>query len=244
MTERNLRERQKPSRQQSGSSPHNSTTGQSSGQSADNHPAGGQRDQPPGGSGVQGLAAGQPAAKSGGTRALIALGLAVAIGLGAFFSMGGGGDQISDQETQSRQNSYQQLAAGAGMPLQLVTSDEIDAAVASLPDSVTDEQRTEIVQKVNEGRLQLAWLSVWDTHAEDGDILRFESSSSIPVDVVALNAKTTLAIPYPVDGSVMVTGVKDGGGGITVALESGATQIAWPTMQPGDTLNLPVTPAY
>ena len=53
---------------------------------------------------------------------------------------------------------------------------------------------------------------------------------------------TTFAIPYPADGNVLVTGVYDGGGGITIALESGAAQIAWPTMQPGDSLRLPVIP--
>ena len=111
-------------------------------------------------------------------------------------------------------------------------------------DNVAEETREEIREQINQGRMQLAWVTLWDTHAEDGDVLRFESSSSIPIDVMALNAKTTFAIPYPVDGQVTVTGVKDGGGGITIALESGATSIAWPTMMPGDQLDLPVTPTY
>jgi hypothetical protein len=136
------------------------------------------------------------------------------------------------------------IAAGAffGMPLSLVSAEDVDQAIADMPESVTEQQREELKEQVDSGQVRLAWLSLWDTHAQDGDILRFESSSSFPIEVMALNSKTTIAIPYPADGNVVVTGVKDGGGGITIALESGSAQIAWPTMQPGDNLDLPVTP--
>ena len=169
----------------------------------------------------------------------------VAIGLGAFFGLGGGAaDQITEAEVQSRQSAYSTLVAGTGMPLTYVAAEDVDTAIADMPESVSQEQREELRQKVDSGQVKLAWLSLWDTHAEDGDILRFESSGSFPIEVMALNARTTIAIPFPADGLVKVTGVTDGGGGITIALESGATQIAWPTMAPGDTLDLPVTPGF
>ena len=122
----------------------------------------------------------------------------------------------------------------------MVGADELDQAIASMP--VSDQQRAEVQQEVQSGHMRLAWLTLWDTHAQDGDILRFESDAALPVEVMALNAPTTLAIPFPASGMIKVTGVVDGGGGITIALKSGAAQIAWPTMQPGDTLSLPVTP--
>ena len=109
---------------------------------------------------------------------------------------------------------------------------------------LAEEQRTEVAEQVRTGHMRLAWLTLWDTHAEDGDILRLESDAAVPVEIRIRNAQTTLAIPYPSSGIVKVTGVHDGGGGITVALKSGATQIAWPTMRPGDRLNLPVTPGF
>lgn len=242
MTERKTRQRQRQTKKQPGSS---RVRGVQSNDSDSSIPGTVGQDQS---DDASNFATGNPKSPSfsmkGLGKPLMAVALAVVIGAGAFMGFGVGGDQITEEEVQSRQSSYQQLTAGAGMPLTLVSASELQSAMESLPDSVTQEQRVEIEQKVDEGRLQLAWLTLWDTHAEDGDVLRFESSSSIPVDVTALNAKTTLAIPYPVDGSVIVTGVKDGGGGITIALESGATEIAWPTMQPGDSLRLPVTPAY
>jgi hypothetical protein len=169
---------------------------------------------------------------------------ALAIGAGAYFGLAGGGDAVSAQDAASRTAAYQALVAGGGMPLRLVTAAEVDDAIASLPDSVSPAQRAELREAVDHGQVRLAWLTLWDTQAQDGDVLRFESAASFPVDVTALNAKTTIAVPFPADGVVKVTGVRDGGGGITIALESGAAHIDWPTMQPGDTLNLPVTPGY
>ena len=122
----------------------------------------------------------------------------------------------------------------------MVGADEVDQAVETMP--VPAEQREQIREQVQTGQVRLAWLTLWDTHSEDGDVLRFESDAALPIEVMALNNPTTLAIPYPASGKVKVTGVVDGGGGITIALKSGAAQISWPTMQPGDTLDLPVTP--
>lgn len=172
-----------------------------------------------------------------------AAGIAVA-GFFAFDLGGPAADNVSDTENQSRVAAYQTLAASPGLPLTIVAGADIDKAIGEMPDSVTPEQREQLRADINQGRVKLAWVTLWDTHAEDGDVLRFESTSSFPIEVMALNAKTTIAIPYPADGNVVVTGVVDGGGGITIALESGATTVAWPTMAPGDTLNLPVTVSY
>ncbi|NOE36212.1 hypothetical protein [Ruegeria sp. HKCCD7318] len=181
-------------------------------------------------------------------RWVVAAGVALAISAGAFFMVSNGGgsvrDVITEAETQARDSAHKALLAGPGLPVKLVGSDEVDDALASMPDTVSEETREEIRERINQDGLQLAWVTLWDTHAEDGDILRFESSSSIPIEVMALNARTTIAIPYPADGKVLVTGVTDGGGGITIALESGATSISWPTMAEGDQLFLPITPGF
>lgn len=151
---------------------------------------------------------------------------------------------MSDAEKQDRLAAYQTLAASPGLPLMPVAPKDVERAISEMPPSVSEEQREQLRTSVAEGRLRLAWVTMWDTHAEDGDVLRFESSASFPIEITALHTKTAFAIPYPADGNVLVTGVKDGGGGITIALESGAASIAWPTMAPGDTLRLPVTPGY
>ncbi len=166
--------------------------------------------------------------------------VAVAVAAGAFFALDGPVSD-TDADSQARRQAYEQFKAAGGMGLEMVAPEDVDRAIESIPEPQAREQIREDVQQ---GRVQLAWLTLRDTHAEDGDVLRFETKGVAPVEVMALNTPTTLAIPYPVDGKVFVTGVTDGGGGITIELKSGATQIAWPTMRVGDTLELPVTPVY
>ena len=186
----------------------------------------------------------EPRGAGSAFKALAAAAVALAIGVGVFFAFSGGGDTVDPAETQANQAAYATLVAGSGLPLVPVTAADMDRAIATLPDTVPASAREELRADVDQGRVQLAWLTLWDTHDEDGDVLRFESAGTIPIEVGALNAKTTIAIPYPADGKVRVTGVRDGGGGITIALESGATTISWPTMAPGDQLDLPVTPGF
>lgn len=175
----------------------------------------------------------------------MAVAAAVVLGAAAYFGFGGAAvDNVTQAQSDQATAAYQTLVAGGGMPLSYVAPADIDSAIDDMPPSVSTEQRQQLRSDIKQGRTRLAWLTLWDTQAEDGDVLRFESASSFPIDVTALNAKTTIAIPYPADGKVMVTGVRDGGGGITIALESGAAHINWPTMAPGDQLALPVTPSF
>lgn len=241
----NERNRQRQNtRRRPGNSPANPTNAET-GPTASSSPP-----QPPTGS----VTRGDDSGSSGGGigRWVAAAAVAIAVAAGAFSFMGtgsdgiggGAGDVISQAETEARKAAHETLLAGSGFPVKLVGADEVDDALASMPDTVTEEAREEMREQIRNDGLQLAWVTLWDTHAEDGDILRFESSSSIPIEVLALNAKTTIAIPYPADGKVLVTGVVDGGGGITIALESGATSIAWPTMAVDDQLLLPITPGF
>ena len=165
---------------------------------------------------------------------------AIVLGLGAYLTTSGGSDSISDSDSTSRLATYQTFVAAGGLAVHMVSPEDLDEAVASM--NFPEERQDALREDVEAGRVLLAWLTLWDTHAEDGDVLRFESDSAYPVEITALNNKTTVAIPYPVSGTVKVIGVHDGGGGITIALESGATQISWPTMRPGDSLELPVKP--
>lgn len=210
---------------------------------------GGQEGSEGGSGGDGGPRGGGPPGSGGGGfnwRPFAAVGSAAALALAAFLAFGGGpaADNVTNAEMQDRTAAYQALVASPGLALSLVSAEDVDTAIAGMPDTVGEEEREQLRSDIDMGRVKLAWLTLWDTHAEDGDILRFESTASFPIEVMALNAKTTIAIPYPADGNVVVTGVRDGGGGITIALESGAARIAWPTMAPGDVLDLPVTLAY
>jgi len=88
---------------------------------------------------------------------------------------------------------------------------------------------------------RLAWVTLWDTDAEDGDVVRLDSEGYSRTITLA-KQPVTFAIPVPPDGIIKVTGIRDGeGGGITVGLASGASRAVFPIMSEGQTLGLKVS---
>jgi hypothetical protein len=88
---------------------------------------------------------------------------------------------------------------------------------------------------------RLAWITLWDTDVEDGDVVRIDSEG-YSRRVVLTKRGTTFAVPVSRTGIVTVTGLKDGdGGGITVGLESGGSRAVFPIMSTGQSLGLAVT---
>jgi hypothetical protein len=87
---------------------------------------------------------------------------------------------------------------------------------------------------------RLAWITLWDTDAEDGDAVRIDSQGYSRT-VTLTKQPVTFAIPVPLDGVVKVTGIRDGeGGGITVGFASGTSRAPFPIMSVGQTLGLKV----
>jgi hypothetical protein len=85
--------------------------------------------------------------------------------------------------------------------------------------------------------LRLAWITLWDTDAEDGDTVRIDSAG-FSQTVVLSNTPMTIAVPVISDGDVQITGAHDGTGGITVGVASGGAKIAFPIMSVGQTLGV------
>lgn len=89
-------------------------------------------------------------------------------------------------------------------------------------------------------RVRLVWIRLWDTDAEDGDVVRIDSSGYTRTVRLSKHGET-FAVPVSGDGLIRVTGIKDGdGGGITVGLASGASQAVFPIMSEGQVLGLKV----
>lgn len=89
-------------------------------------------------------------------------------------------------------------------------------------------------------RTQLAWLTLWDTDDEDGDIVRIDSGGYSRV-IYLTKVPVAYAVPIAVQGSLTITGLKDGeGGGITVGVMTGNLPIPLPIMSTGQTLAIHV----
>jgi hypothetical protein len=93
---------------------------------------------------------------------------------------------------------------------------------------------------VSKAPMTLAWVRLWDTDVEDGDVVRIDSQGYSRT-VSLTNRGATFAIPVPASGQVRITGIRDGdGGGITVGLASGSAQAVLPIMSVGQVLTLNV----
>ena len=84
------------------------------------------------------------------TRVVLAVAAALAIAIGGF-TMLSGGDSVSQDEVQARQDAYATFAAGPGLPLTPVAPEDVDRAIAEMPATVSEEQRTELRQRVEAG---------------------------------------------------------------------------------------------
>lgn len=167
------------------------------------------------------------------------------------------GDYVTEEQTQERLAAFNALG-----PLQmtLVTDKDIPAAIDEMP--LPEESKQALLTDIAKGSqtasdqpaalpvpahepapanpLRLAWITLWDTDVEDGDVVRIDSQGYSRT-VVLKKVPATFAIPIPVSGTINVTGIRDGdGGGITVGVASGPVTAVFPIMSEGQSLGLKV----
>jgi antitoxin (DNA-binding transcriptional repressor) of toxin-antitoxin stability system len=85
----------------------------------------------------------------------------------------------------------------------------------------------------------LTQITLWDTDAPDGDVVRI-LSAGYEIEVTLSKTPVALAVPVPPRGVINVVGVRDGGGGITAGIAVGGQAIELPIMSVGQTLGIPV----
>lgn len=165
-------------------------------------------------------------------------------------------DQFSQAQVSQRAESF---SAALPIVLTYVTGDDLPAAMASLgldPQSraafeADMRKRAPGAQPASaaatpEGkadpardRLPVAWITLWDTDAVDGDTVRV-TSDGYSRDVHLAKQPLTIAVPVPKSGVVNLAGVRDGSGGITVGVLSDGKRVALPLMSEGQVLGIPV----
>ena len=187
---------------------------------------------------ITGRAAAARPARSRFRQLLTATAVAVGLAAAIFFGSGPRIDDVGQQEIAERAAEFAVATATGGIALASVPAEEREEALASmnLPAAEKEALRTDVEQ----ARAQLVWLTLWDTHAEDGDFVLVASGGSRQT-VPILHARTRIALPAPPSGVVNVTGVKDGGGGITIGILSGSSPVRVPFMQEGQTIGIPVS---
>ena len=142
-------------------------------------------------------------------------------------------DDVPPAEAAKRVLAMQHLPP---LPLTPVGGDEWEAALASLALSSADEAR--LRADVMAGRLRLAWLSLFDSDAEDGDCVRVESMG-VTHSMLLSKRPVPVAVPLPVTGRIVIAAVDEGlGGGVTVGVVAGGQSYKLPPMKVGQAFSL------
>lgn len=179
---------------------------------------------------------------SGVAMVLASLAVIGAVGFGMTHFWGDApGDSISDAR---RQELTQNFLKASSVQLERVADADIDKALASM--NLKPEQARILKQELEkhatqpgDQTTQLAWLDIWDFASQDGDVVHV-SAAGYEMDVPMMNAHSRVAVPVDASKAVVVTGVVDGGGGITLGLKTGTGELLLPVLAPGESLTVPV----
>ncbi len=141
---------------------------------------------------------------------------------------------LSAQQQQSRISTFQ-----AQGPLRLpgVSSADQAAAIRTLALPVSDQQALE--RDIQFGQVRLVSVTLWDDMVEDGDVVEV-ISGGFNKTVALTKARQTIFVPVPASNMVQIRGVRDGGGGITVATATSGGALPIPVLAPGQVVSVPV----
>lgn len=132
------------------------------------------------------------------------------------------------------------LEAAQPLKLELVTPAQTDAALRSL--ALEPEQEAAIRRDVLAGQTRLAWLSLFDSDAEDGDVVTVESAG-LRHTMLLTRQPVAVALCLPASGRITLVGVDQGrGGGVTVGIVAGAATYKLPPLAVGGSWELVVAP--
>ncbi len=85
----------------------------------------------------------------------------------------------------------------------------------------------------------VAWITLWDDQVEDGDVVEISGAGFSRV-VTLTKQPQQVAIPLASDTRFVVKGMRDGGGGITVAATSEGQAVPFPVMNVGQALEVSI----
>ena len=80
-------------------------------------------------------------------------------------------------------------------------------------------------------------LVLWDNVAEDGDVVQV-SSLGYSQTITITHAPQTVYFPAQYDVPVTITGIHDGGGGITLGFTGSGQPVSLPVMTEGQVISL------
>ncbi|TCQ02090.1 hypothetical protein C8J34_12212 [Rhizobium sp. PP-F2F-G36] len=161
-------------------------------------------------------------------------GLVVAAGIGIATQPRSSGDQmLTDIAKAERMKAFK-----AHGPLQLSRVPDAARAETLRQMGMAPQARQALERDLDEGRVHLGWLTLWDDQVQDGDAISV-AGAGFSRTIALTKQPQQIAVPIGASGDpFVVTGVRDGGAGITVAATSNSSRVPLPVMAPGETFDL------
>lgn len=153
-------------------------------------------------------------------------------GLGAWLSPI---DNLSQQEIVQREQLFASRMQPFSIPV--LDKDEVLQQVQQLP--LSGEQQSNLLAQLlkSNANTRLVALTVWDDVAPDGDVIQI-SSAGYTQSVTLSKSPQTLHFPVSEERPVVITGIHDGGGGITLGFTGSGQPVALPVLAEGQSLNI------
>lgn len=160
----------------------------------------------------------------------------IAFGAWILFPSSPDADYVTNEEKQKILNEFEAVDS---YKIERITNiKEIKQAILSM--KLNKAQQEELEKKVDDGDMDMAWIQAWDNRAEDGDVLRFDSHS-YTITTTIMNKPVIFALPLAKGiNYVKVTGIHDGGGGITASVITSSGAKSVPVIDEGMSYTLPV----
>jgi len=149
------------------------------------------------------------------------------------------GDNLNSQQQQALEADYfSALERGETFiqPVNFLDPKEREQAKAAT--GLKEEEAEALMKQAEGGLVSLGWITLWDNYAEDGDVVEV-SANGLTRTVPILHAPVTIVVPYSVTAAeITITGVRDGGGGITVAAKTSGGNAPLPPLSVGESRTL------
>ncbi len=146
------------------------------------------------------------------------------------------GDQMSERQVQQITEQFRN--AVADFP-RVDLKDPQQRAQAEAALNLPKAEAQNVIKDAEAGKFELAWVTVWDNYAEDADVVKVDSQG-FSTTVNLLNRPVTVVVPVSSGKGIQITGIRDGGGGITAGFRTATGEVVVPPLVPGQVITLPV----
>lgn len=169
--------------------------------------------------------------------------LAVAVALTAIIATGAvllmpTEESLTPAEEAARITAFEAAQPMRLEPVNLADPAEWEEALTVM--NLKPEERKALENNLLAKAERLVWLDVFDDCQEDGDIVHVKSSS-FQQQVAIFHAPRRLAVSLALsEKTIALTGIRDGGGGITVSVRVQGRMVPLPRLSPGQTMMIPV----